>query len=256
MIQAAATLISGKDDYFLAAVGQKILLDKHCPQVPHVVMVTEHSYSDNQRRYLQKMGCIVKDVPQITPRHKVKYAAFRWTRVFSKLYLWNLTDYEHIMYMDVDAYPFSDDAYPLLATLEPDFLSATTYNQQVTHRFSSAVMVIRPDVGRFNHLLFYMDLEPDRTHIKIGDQGLLNRYVEEGFGTWDKMCYHWHTNRWPKNPINVIIGHLRPKPWDVGNPRQPTQFQNQGIYKYINIWKNAIIEAEETYGPIPTKKDI
>lgn len=248
MIQAVATLISGGHGFFMGAVGQKILLDRFCPEWPHVVMVEHNSYPSYKVQYLKGMGCEIRIVPALRTG-KTNFLAGRWPKTFTKINLWNLTEFEHILFMDADAYPYQRGVYPLFQEMQqPDFLGATTFHNN-KNRFRSGMMVIRPEESRFQHLKEFLTRNPVEIGAKLGDQGVLNCYVNHHNIDWLRICYHWHTVIWPKKPANIVIGHIRPKPWQT-DPRLPSS-RTGGMHPYVDIWKRAILEAESKFGPIP-----
>jgi hypothetical protein len=247
MIEAVSTLISGGHGFFMGAVGQKMLLDEFCPEWPHVVMVENNSYPEYKIKYLKEMGCEIRIVPALRTK-RVRFAAGRWPRTFTKLNLWDLTEFEHVLFMDADAYPYHEAAYTLFKEMEPDFLGATTFHNN-KNRFRSGMMVVRPEESRFQDLRKYLKRNPVEIGAKLGDQGVLNCYVNQNNIDWTRICYHWHTVVWPRRPQNIIIGHIRPKPWQT-DPRLPCGRKN-GIHPYVDTWKKAILEAESKFGPIP-----
>jgi len=247
MIEAVTTLISGGHGFFMGALGQKVLLDKFWPDIPHVVMVENNSYPDYKLDYLRQLGSEVRIVRAIRTR-KARFAANRWPRTFTKLNLWNLTDFEHVLFMDADAYPYSTAVNGLYSAIEPDFLGATTFAKN-TNRFRSGMLVVKPDSSRYADLLKYVMKNPVSIGAKLGDQGVLNCYCLQNNIDWIRVCYHWHTVVWPKRPKNVVIGHISPKPWQ-SDPRLPCG-RKDGIHPYVDMWKRAILEIEDKYGRIP-----
>ena len=247
MIEAVTTLISGGQGFFLGAVGQKGLLNKYSDW-PHVVMVEEGSYPKSHLDYLEKIGSTVKIVPPIRTQ-KTKFRATRWPRTFTKLNLWSLTEYEHVLFLDSDAYPYQQiDEF--FGQWEPDFLAATTFGPRNPNRFRSGMMVVKPDEDRYNQLLEYVKRDPLEIDAISGDQGVLNRFVIDNFnGEFGKICFHWHTVTWPRRPKNVVIGHVRPKPW-AGRPEKLKGYRTS-IQPFIDRWKEAKKEIEEQYGEAP-----
>jgi alpha-N-acetylglucosamine transferase len=247
MIQSVATLISGGQGFFLGVIGQKGLLNKYS-KLPHVVMVEDGSYPDKHIAYLEKIGSNVKIVPPIRTQ-KTNFAAKRWPKTFTKLNLWSLIEYEHILFLDADAYPYApiDD---LFKSIKPDFLGATTFAKNV-NRFRSGMMVVKPNKNRMHELLEYIQKDPAKIQAKLGDQGVLNCFVNHHLnGEFVKICYHWHTVVWPKRPKNVIIGHVRPKPW-AENPKKLPGYK-ASIQLYINKWKEAKREIIDNFGDCPS----
>lgn len=249
MIQAVATLISGGQGFFLGAVGQKGLLNKYGNEKwPHVVMVEDGAYPDKHLNYLEKIGSIVQIVPAIRTQ-KTNFAAGRWPRTFTKLNLWNLTQFEHVLFLDADAYPYSKIDF-LFERIEPEFLAATTFGPRNPNRFRSGMMVIKPNKDRMNQLLEYVQRDPVQIGAKLGDQGVLNCFVSHYLeGRFQEICYHWHTVVWPRRPKNVVIGHVRPKPW-AEDPKKISGYKSS-LQPYINQWKEAKAEIENVFGPAP-----
>jgi len=248
MIEAVATLISGGHGFFLGAVGQKKLLDKFCPNIPHVVMIERNAYSQKCIDYLKKIGCETRIVKAIRMKKRSSYAASRWPRTFTKLNLWNLTDFEHVLFMDSDAYPYSPNLFSLYSKHEPDFLAATTFRKNI-HRFRSGMMVIRPEEKRYQHLCKFASGNPALIQANLGDQGVLNCFVNQNQVKWERVNYGWHTVVWPRKPKNVIIGHIRPKPWGM-----KTRFltgRKDGMYPYVDMWRQALIDTEKIHGMAP-----
>ena len=256
MIQAVATLISGGHGFFLGAIGQKRLLDKFCPQVPHVIMIERNAYSDECIKYLHKIGSQIKIVNAIRMKKKCSYAAKRWRQTFTKLNLWTLAEFEHVLFMDADAYPYSEDIFSKFKQFQPEFLAATTFRDNIG-RFRSGMMVVKPDTKRYQDLCKFAWGDPAENGAKLGDQGILNCYVDSKDIKWTRVPYNWHTVVWSKNPKNVIIGHIRPKPWGntcwEKNPKATRTLSNRKtwMHPYVNAWKQAILDTEEEHGPVP-----
>jgi hypothetical protein len=247
MIQAVTTLISGGQGFFLGAVGQKGLLNKYSA-LPHVVMIEEDSYPDKHIAYLEKIGSKIEIVPPIRTQ-RTRFAATRWPRTFTKLNLWNLTQYEHVLFLDADAYPYSR-IDTLFKEVEPDFLGATTFARN-KNRFRSGMMVVKPSQHRMNQLLDYVQEDPVKIHAKLGDQGVLNCFVNDYLdGEFVRVCYHWHTVVWPRRPKNVVIGHVRPKPW-AGNPKKLIGYK-PSLQPFIDEWKQAKQDIIDNFGECPT----
>lgn len=249
MIQAVSTLISGGQGFFLGAVGQKGLLNKYCDaKWPHVVMVEDGAYPDRHLNYLEKIGSIVQIVPAIRTQTTNFYTA-RWPRTFTKLNLWSLVQFEHILFLDADAYPYSKIDV-LFERIEPEFLAATTFGLQNPNRFRSGMMVVKPNKDRMDQLLEYVQRDPIEIQARGGDQAVLNCFVAHYLeGKFQEICYHWHTVNWPRRPHNVVIGHVRPKPW-AENPRKLKGYRSS-VQPYINQWKEAKAEIENAFGAAP-----
>ena len=93
----------------------------------------------------------------------------RFWGVYTKLALWNLTDYDTIVYLDADTVVSRNIDELFLC----DGMCAVL---RAGERFNTGVMVISPDEHTFNDMLSRVASTPSYTG---GDQGFLNEYFSE-----------------------------------------------------------------------------
>nr|XP_043607758.1 UDP-glucuronate:xylan alpha-glucuronosyltransferase 1-like [Erigeron canadensis] len=143
-----------------------------------LVILVDETISDYHRSGLELAGWKIRTIQRIRNPKAEKDAYNEWN--YSKFRLWQLTDYEKIIFIDAD----------LLILKNIDFLfgmpeiSATGNNGTL---FNSGVMVIEPSNCTFNLLMDHIN---EITSYNGGDQGYLNEIF-----TW------WH--RIPKS-INFL----------------------------------------------------
>lgn len=70
---------------------------------PLVVMVTKN-IDEETRLQLKSFGCLVREVPDISPNPDLlhNYADVRYADVWSKLGVWNFTEFNRIVFLDAD----------------------------------------------------------------------------------------------------------------------------------------------------------
>jgi len=238
-MDAVVTLISGGEGFYRGAVAQKWLLDQYAKEWPHVVLVERKSYKANQLAYLEKIGWDVREVNAIRSQ-PAPFAAKRWPRTFTKLQVWSLTEFQHVLYIDADAYPFA--SLKPFAKYQPENLAATQTLKCKT-RFRSGLMLLRTDAEVFSELKAFCREPSQKNGAKLGDQGVLNIHFRNRF---DLLPFHYHSVDWQLGFKHVIVGHLRPKPWET------TRKCHANMQPYLDRWKKAIADVQKQHGKIPT----
>ncbi|KAJ8607598.1 hypothetical protein MRB53_040182 [Persea americana] len=99
------------DPYFLAAqqIVYRVLWDPKSKTDRHTMTVFVAPFiSQEQRQYFTAAGAIVRELPlrPFTPEHAG--AAGRLKDMFSKLEMWNHTEFSKILYLDSDAFPLAN----------------------------------------------------------------------------------------------------------------------------------------------------
>ncbi|GKC83435.1 UDP-glucuronate:xylan alpha-glucuronosyltransferase 1 [Tanacetum coccineum] len=180
-----------------------------------LVILVDKTISDYHRRGLEIAGWKIRTIQRIRNPNAEKGSYNEWN--YSKFRLWQLTDYEKIIFIDAD----------LLILRNIDFLfqmpeiSATGNNGTL---FNSGVMVIEPSNCTFQLLMDHIN---EITSYNGGDQGYLN----EIFTWWHRIPKHMNflkdfwigdneetkekkTRLFGANPpILYAIHYLGLKPW-------------------------------------------
>lgn len=95
------------DPYFLAAqqLAYRILWDPRSKSNVHPLTVFVAPFiSDEHRDLLQAAGAIVREL-DLVPWHPAVATYARWRDLFSKLNMWEQTDFSRITFLDLDAFP-------------------------------------------------------------------------------------------------------------------------------------------------------
>lgn len=149
-------------------------LDRTHTAHPRLIMVTP-DVPENARAKLRDEGWTIHAVEPVANPNSEKQQMFaRFANTFTKLRVWELTDFDKIVYLDADTLVLQniDELFdrPAFAAA-PDFL--------LPDRFNSGVMVIRPERETFEELIDALFQHPSYDG---GDQGFLNSFMPEWYG--------------------------------------------------------------------------
>ncbi|ONK56531.1 uncharacterized protein A4U43_C10F9760 [Asparagus officinalis] len=180
-----------------------------------LVILVDKAISDHHRSGLEAAGWKVRTIQRIRNPKAERDAYNEWN--YSKFRLWQLTDYDKIIFIDAD----------LLILRNIDFLftmpeiTATGNNATL---FNSGVMVLEPSNCTFNLLMEHIN---EIESYNGGDQGYLN----EIFTWWHRIPRHMNflKNFWVGDdeeikakkirlfgadpPILYVLHYLGLKPW-------------------------------------------
>ncbi|KAF6996007.1 hypothetical protein CFC21_012413 [Triticum aestivum] len=212
--EAYATILHSASEYVCGAItaAQSI---RQAGSTRDLVILVDNTISDHHRRGLEAAGWKVRIIERIRNPKAERDAYNEWN--YSKFRLWQLTDYDKIIFIDAD----------LLILRNVDFLFAmpeiTATGNNAT-LFNSGVMVIEPSNCTFQLLMEHIN---EITSYNGGDQGYLN----EIFTWWHRIPKHmnflkhfWEgdseeakakkTQLFGADPPNLYVLHyLGLKPW-------------------------------------------
>ncbi len=235
-----------EDEYFVATrvLAYQLL---HSPDtatnssIPFVVLVTP-DVAESKVERLRKDGATVKVVEKIK-QEWMKPGMPRWRDMLSKLRMFELTQYEKILFLDSDMLIakrmdgiFTDETTKPLQS-KPELVrhdeapipssyifAAQTYIDQRRHPypippsnyFSGGVFLAQPSIELFNHYLSVAEIE-DRFDSNAMEQGLLNyAHRKDGPMPWAEVNYIY-TTTWPSMKEYEAGAHsLHEKWWDLG----------------------------------------
>ncbi|GAB2279108.1 UDP-glucuronate:xylan alpha-glucuronosyltransferase 1 [Dionaea muscipula] len=168
--EAYATILHSADDYVCGALAAAQSI-RMAGSSRDLVILVDETISPYQRSGLEAAGWKIKIIQRIRNPKAEKDAYNEWN--YSKFCLWQLTDYDKIIFIDAD----------LLILRNIDFLfsmpeiSATGNNATL---FNSGVMVIEPSSCTFQLLMDHIN---EIESYNGGDQGYLN----EIFTWWHRI---------------------------------------------------------------------
>tara|TARA_R110000868_G_scaffold16587_2_gene73999 strand:- start:253 stop:963 length:711 start_codon:yes stop_codon:yes gene_type:complete len=236
MTEAIVSLISNGTGFLKGVVGLKCFLNSYAPSYTHALIVEQDKYKDKHLDYLRNIGYTLHIVAPLRSL-PCGFAASRWPFTFTKLRLWELP-YTKVLYIDADAAPFSS-VQPILNV---DCTLGATSTRRCATRFRSGMLLIQPNIEIFNNLQTLLNGDPTKNGAKLGDQGVLNIYFKRQFTS---LPHHFHFVDWGwKVPHDIIIGHLRPKPW------VDTTKVWKSMAPFTRQWKAAYNQMIEHFGPL------
>ena len=230
---AIASLISHGAEFHQGACVLGRSLVKHAPDIPRVLMVEEGQYSGEQIAAAERSGWQIRIVPAIRSQ-PAKFSAERWPYTFTKLNVWNLTEFDRVFYLDADCCVHSPH---FLWLFKKDFvnLMACHVKTPANKRFNAGVMMVKPDANLFAELRHEIETKPSKeTDARLSDQGFLNRK----FRKFTLIADKYNQRDWTKPRPGVIISHLRPHPWRTDVNRK------SAIIPYLNEWKRFATQTE------------
>jgi hypothetical protein len=135
-----------------------------------VVLYTANVDPKFIERLQSYVGCVPKLVSNIDNPYDPNT---RFDGSFSKLHIWNLTEYRQVAYLDADCFVTSDPN--LLFECNNVCVRPNTPPSPNTFRFNAGVMVVRPSAKLFKQLTFLLrhSVLPSADN---ADQGFLNSY--------------------------------------------------------------------------------
>jgi len=167
-----------------------------------IVMVTEE-VADWKLRSIHKLGAIIKRVNRIRYNSSV-IVNRRWRNCYTKLHMFQMTEYETIIYLDADLYikknidELFDTASEVRNTTgRNDFFGAVTdgsirvnyNNRERKGMLNAGLMVLTPEVKVYDDLI---ELAPKKELYNTGfmEQGLLTYYYSDFNNQFNRTRYH------------------------------------------------------------------
>jgi hypothetical protein len=186
-----------------------------------LIIMSNRTYDPSVLELARVAGWRVRSLTPITPPHPSTFERFR--DQFIKLHVWNLTDYDEVVYMDSDTL--------FVKQLGDSFISQNSSCKIWAARdiragkwqpgFNMGVAAIRPSSNEFKRLLSLLRNDTVRYEYVMSEQGFLNAvYSKSGWcplpfeknanlAVFTQLPLFWHEH---KNRIEVIHFTMS-KPW-------------------------------------------
>ena len=233
---AFATLVTNAD-YALGALALARSLRRVCTDWPLVVLAPPNAPNLEE---LEREGCIVRQVlqPELSEAFKARHsrdaqhARSPFTKGekptfhdpldnFIKLRLWQLEDYQRVVFIDADAIVVRnvDKLFSY-----PEFSAAPNLYESLTdmHRMNSGVFVAEPNPRIYDDMLTRLDAP--ESYWRRTDQTFLQTYFPDWHGlpyTFNVLQYVffnlpelWH---WPSIKV---VHYQYEKPWQADHPKR------------------------------------
>eukprot|EP00823_Brevimastigomonas_motovehiculus_P002859 TRINITY_DN168_c0_g6_i2.p1 TRINITY_DN168_c0_g6~~TRINITY_DN168_c0_g6_i2.p1 ORF type:complete len:488 (-),score=77.12 TRINITY_DN168_c0_g6_i2:562-2025(-) len=161
---------TNRDDEYLLGLRVLIRSIQETQTKQDIVVLVANNVCESSRQQLLNDGAIVKEVQNIP--NPYKYAMemrrsykSRFEFTFNKLYLWNMTEYERVIYFDADNL--------VVANMDDAFMCGhfcVVFMNPIN--FHTGMLVVKPDTHQFERLLFSL------SHLELpsydgADQGFL-----------------------------------------------------------------------------------
>lgn len=213
------------EDYVDAAVVLARSIKATETRVKHFVLLSTSERLVNEPRLRDYYNDIrlIKAIPFDNPSWKLKDGQKRFELVLSKLRIFELTDFERVVYLDADCLVL-ENIDDLFQRDEP--LAALHPGKRRPFVINAGVMTLRPDQHLFEELIKFYNDKPHELHIydksasakgqlKNPDQAVLNGYfryknIPVGYlSDEDNMSAHRSVSDHPR----VVHFTTKAKPW-------------------------------------------
>ncbi len=172
------TLLS-TEDYLIGVLALNISLRKVRARYPLLVMLS-HGISELTERKLHKIGLQTIRIPntiEIDSTINQEKGYTHWSNTFDKLYLWQLTDFDKLVFLDSDMMVCKNIDH-LFDAPHMSAANADIVNEPDCTELNSGLMVVRPSKKEYEGLLSVLR----NGYIKklnYGDQDVIRYYYKD-----------------------------------------------------------------------------
>lgn len=170
------------DDQFLdGALILGYTIKKHHPHYPMYMLYLNSMLSNRTLCSLRQVGWIPLIVENIPPPLKGTWSHF--INQFTKLTLWNMTQFDSIIYLDSDSLVLDDISHLHELVADPsrthfEFAAvADNWHGKFAYHFNAGVLVLHPSAAVFNELIRTMSL-PGNYEPTMAEQAFLNAFFQ------------------------------------------------------------------------------
>ena len=169
------------NDFLEGALVLGYTLKKYHPNHPMYMMHFHNQLSNRTLCSLRQAGWIPRGVDNITP--PLQGVASQFIHQFTKLSLWNMTEFDSIIYLDADNLVLGDISHLNELVADPsrtgfEFAAvADNWNGKFAYHFNAGVIVLHPSADVFNELMRTMSLPGNYDPI-MAEQAFLNAFFQ------------------------------------------------------------------------------
>ena len=241
MNYAYVTLLS-TNQYLLGVLAMFESLKRTNPNVKEFIVIINEEITVNNIQILKSFGykVIQKNKIRVTTKNQNN---LYWLNTFDKFHVFELTEYNKIIYLDSDLY--------ILQNIDELFtkpnLSGVIAGKEIAPNWegiNSGLMVIEPKEGIVNQLIDFMQTK--KYEKEIGDQDIINDYFEwpkknlalkEGYNIFaEYLDFYIKEKNYPISDIYVIHYIGSRKPWMLSEQEQYQKLEeyhkNNKLYQY------------------------
>jgi alpha-N-acetylglucosamine transferase len=206
-----------------------------------IALCTE-TVSDATKDILKQDGWTIRDIQNIhSPYEGLSKRGSYFSGIFSKLHIWNMTDYDRIVYLDSDV---------LVVRNIDHMFDCGTFCAAFRHSdlFNAGIVVVQPNRTIFNHMLEKIEVF---TSYDDGDQGFLNVYFKDlvyaPFFNWSSESRQYQPMRMPaglNSDIGIYYGTSR---WVIPDEEIRNIHYTLGPLKPWIWWTNFLFNLNEQW---------
>lgn len=173
-----------------------------------LVLYTPDFPIGNARKTMEKFQIVSKQVQTIT----IPDISHKYSKMLTKLHLWNLLEYDQLMYYDVDfifqgnpmkAFDDCGQTTPLCAVLDQGIRQMKNYENKRSY-FNAGFLILKPDVSIYQQLL---SQQSDAYGAFFVEQDLLNNYFQFKWKMLDIRYNLMHSYKLQQIDSDVIAIH-------------------------------------------------
>ena len=226
------TFLTDDSNYAHSAIKLLKSIEKNVKSIKFdklIIELIEKPLSNNLKRMLTNAGWHICVVNRIAPRDEANTFP-RFRDQFTKLILFNMTEYESVVYFDSDVLVIND-IEPLLNVYKhidnQNLKIACTKDIRAgiwQDTFNMGVFSIRPDKNEFKRLIEMKSDSSIHFETSMSEQGFLNvvyknKWFEFGFEFNANLAvYSQQKEFWNKHETNISVVHYTMnKPWSCSD---------------------------------------
>ena len=156
-------------------------LKKYHPQYPMYMMHFDKALSERTMCSLRQVGWQLRPVVHIPP--PLSGYATQFVHQFNKLALWNMTEFDSIIYLDADTLVLADIAHLHELVADPSRTGfelaavADSWAGKFAYHFNAGVLVLHPSTAVFKELMRTMHIEGNYEPT-MAEQAFLNAFFQ------------------------------------------------------------------------------
>ena len=145
----------------------------------YVLLIKEHT--NNEEILEQLKGWTPCFVNLIRPPYEDAVTFFRFKEQFTKLIVWNMTQFERVVYLDSDTLSIGDISELLINQRKSSFIAVKDWeNNGIKEHFNMGVFSITPSISYFQWLDEMRKSKRDY-RMQMAEQGLLNSLIGQNY---------------------------------------------------------------------------
>jgi alpha-N-acetylglucosamine transferase len=238
-------------------------------EIPFVLATTDVSLW--KRDKLEQEGATVTVVEKLGSSW-LQPLTDRWKDIMAKLRLWELVQYDRILFLDADTFLlklmdgiFNDPAAQHRKSVEnsdepslpsnyvlashSEILHTThTYPPPEWPTFNGGFFLMSPSLQMCHYLTSLLNI-PERFDSTYMEQSLLNyAHREPGNMPWTRLNWKWNVNLPNMNDVKEGVHSVHAKLWSPGSELQPVEMELR------ELWQMARVEMDMYYKEHPPRR--